>query len=314
VCVVTFVYCVTLRRFLATILLALAPIAGVRAEDKPFGFPDLSAFDFLTGRADMSSGIDASGKSWSAYSTAVLSPLGPLHQDGLRLKLTGSYSTWSYDVRRALPYCMMSKQEREEATGTNLADLCNDIADRALTAEEQAAINKSIKPLGLQIDGEQFYQSETQQVQRYDVAVMPGYQASWRALVVKAFIGPAMESRTILPVDPDKAISGTSWGARGAIESWMQLSDAFWISADGGYFTGTESYSGMLRLGYQPLDWLTFGPELATFGDVEDDSGRAGGFVRLTVGNMEATLSGGMSAEYDGTTAAYGSAGIYTKF
>jgi hypothetical protein len=310
-----FVCCVSAWRLLATTLLALGlSTAGARAQDTPFSFLDLSKFDILADRADMSSGFDASGKSWSAYSTAVLSPFGPLHQDGLRLRLTGSYSAWSYDTRRGLPYCMMSKQERQQATGTNFAELCDDIADRRLTAEEQAEINASIKPSGLQIEGEQFYLSRTHQVRRYDVAVMPGFQAGWRAVVVKGYLGPAMESRTILPGDPDKAISGVSWGAKGAIETWMRLGDAFWISADGGYFTGTESYSGMMRLGYQPLGWLTLGPELAAFGDVEDDSARAGGFVRLTIGKMETTISGGFATEYDGSTAAYGSAGIYTKF
>ena len=188
------------------------------------------------------------------------------------------------------------------------------LADRALTPDEQAAINRSIKPSGLQIDGEQFYLTKAHQAQRFEVAVMPGFQAGWRALVVKGYLGPAMDSRTVLPGDVDKALSGVVWGAKGAVETWMRLSDAFWISADGGYFTGSERYSAMLRVGYQPFDWLTVGPELAAFGDVDDDSARAGGFVRLTIGKVETTLSGGFSAEYDGTTAAYGSAGIYTKF
>jgi hypothetical protein len=47
---------------------------------------------------------------------------------------------------------------------------------------------------------------------------------------------------------------------------------------------------------------------------VEDDSTRAGGFLRLNIGQMEATISGGMSADYIGTTDAYGSAGVYMRF
>jgi hypothetical protein len=250
-----FVCCVNVWRRLAAALLASGlAAAGAKAQVNPFSLAEPSEGSFLTDRADMSSGFDASGQSWSAYSTAVLSPLGPLHQDGLRLKLTGSYSAWSYDTTRPLPYCMMSKQEREQATGTNLADLCNDLANRTLTPDEQAAINRSIKPSGLQIDGEQFYLTRAYQAQRFEMAVMPGIQAGWRALVVKAYLGPAMESQTVLPGDPDKASSGAVWGARGAIETWMRLSDAFWISADGGYFTGSERYSAMLRVGYQPLD------------------------------------------------------------
>jgi len=314
--------CVSVWRLPATALFALscagvlACAGGAHAEDERSILPDLSAFD-LAGRADISSGFDASSRSWSAYSTAILSPLGPLHQDGLRLKLTGSYSAWSYDAKRTLPYCMMSKAEREQATGTNFAQLCDENADRALSEEEKAAINRSIKPYGLQFDGENMVSTTPHEVQRYDAAIMPGHQSSWGAVVVKAYLGPAMEQRTVLPADPLKASglpSGISWGARGNIETWMRLSDAFWISADGSYFTGTDRYSSMLRLGYQPFDWLTLGPELTALGDREDDSARAGGFLRLTLGKTEATLSAGMSAEYDGTTAAYGSAAIYTRF
>ena len=307
-----FVYRVSVRLFAVFALLAPLLAVDARAQDEPASLPDLSAFDFLTGHADLFSGFDASGRSWSAYSTAVLSPLGPLHQDGLRLRLTGSYSAWSYDTKSV--YCSMSSQQRKRETGSNFDELCNDIADRALTAQEQAAINKSIKPYGLHTDGEQIYLSRAHEARRYDVAVMPGLQTSWRAAIVKAYIGPAVESRSILPADPRKAISGMSWGAKGAVEGWMRLGEAFWISGDGGYFSGTETYSGLLRLGYEPLDWLTVGPELAVFGDAEDDSTRAGGFLRLTIGKVETTLSGGVSAEYDGTMAAYGAAGVYTKF
>ena len=103
-------------------------------------------------------------------------------------------------------------------------------------------------------------------------------------------------------------------GAKTGLEGWLALSEAFWLGADSGYFTGTQSYSASMRLGYQPLTWLALGPEVAAFGDMDDDSARAGGFLRLTIGATEATLAGGISSDYLGMTSAYGSAGLYTKF
>ena len=94
----------------------------------------------------------------------------------------------------------------------------------------------------------------------------------------------------------------------------MALGDSLWLTADSSYFTGTDAYSAVLRIGYEATSWLTLGPEAATFGDKDDESTRAGGFLRFTIGGMETTLSGGISADYDGTSSLYGQAGVYKKF
>jgi len=299
------------RRILALLLGMLAMPGLAPAQERP---ALLGLFPKLTmppGRIETSSGFDASGASWSAYSAAVISPFGPLAHDGLRLKLLGSFGAYGYDKKRV--YCPMSAEEKKRATGANLGELCNDIANRPLTADERADITASIRPLGLTLDGDQIYHQQAYQAMRYDVAVMPGYQVSWQSLVLRAYLGPAMETRSILPADPDKRM-GTSWGARTALEAWLRLGSAVWLAADSSYFTGSEAYSGALKLGYQPLSWLALGPELAAFGDVEDDSARAGGFLRLTVKGVETTLSGGIAGGYDGDASAYGSAGVYMRF
>jgi hypothetical protein len=36
--------------------------------------------------------------------------------------------------------------------------------------------------------------------------------------------------------------------------------------------------------------------------------------MRFTIGKVETTLSGGVSADYDGAMSPYGSAGVYMKF
>ena len=151
-------------------------------------------------------------------------------------------------------------------------------------------------------------------MQRYDLAVMPGWQAGWSGLALKGYLGPAMETRQVLPLNPEKALSGASWGAKTALESWMALGSSAWLTADASYFTGTEAYTGTLRLGWQALSWLTLGPETAAFGDEEDDSTRAGGFLRIDLGKSEATFSGGWSSVYHGDASLYGQASVYMRF
>jgi hypothetical protein len=305
-------YCVSRRTALVAVMLCLAFWGTARGEGLPDGLSFLSAFALPPDRVETSSGVDVTDTAWGAYSAAVIAPFGPLHRDGFRVKLHGGASAWSYNTKRV--YCAMSAEEKKQATGANFSKLCNDIANRPLTAEERNETAATIAPFGLTLEGDQIYQQRAHKVMRYDIAVMPGFQVSWSALTLKAYLGPAMETRIIGPADPEKALDGASWGAKTVLEGWLALGDALWLTADASYFTGTRGYSLSLRPGYQPLDWLALGPEAAVFGDEENDSARAGGFLRFTIGKMEATLSGGVSGNYDGGAGIYGSAGVYTKF
>lgn len=282
------------------------------AEKSAHAVSFLSKLGVPPDRVETSNGFDASGSAWSAYSTVVLAPLGPLHEDGMRLKLFGSYGAYSYDRKRV--YCAMSAEEKKQAAGANFTALCNDIANRPLSDDEKRDIAETIAPFGLHLEGDQIYHLQTHQATRYDIAVMPGYQLSLGATALKAYLGPAMETRSILPADPGKMLNGAFWGAKGALETWTALGEALWLTADTSYFTGTEAYAASTRLGYEPLSWLALGPEVSAFGDAEDESARAGGFLRFTFGKMETTLSGGVSADYEGGTSTYGSASLYVKF
>ena len=289
-----------------------AVAASAVSADEPLPFSD--SMKALSGRMESATGVDVTGSSQSTYSSVVVAPLAPLDRDGLRIKLYGSYGTWSHDRRDSVSYCLRSPEERMALTGIDFGSLCNRAANERLSAAEAEAIAVAVAPYGLRLEGDQLYKVQTHTVERTELAVMPGYQMSWPGVALKAYLGPAFEARTITPVDPDKVLSGTAWGAKTGLESWFALGSAFWLAADANYFTGTQAYGASMRLGFQPLGWLTLGPEVAAFGDEEDDSARAGGFLRLTIGQMEATLSGGMSADYLGETSAYGSAGVYMKF
>jgi hypothetical protein len=293
---------------------AVAPGALAADELLPLSLPFSDSMKAFSGRMETSTGVDMTGNSQSAYSSVVIAPLGPLDRDGLRIKLYGSYGAWSYDRQDSISYCLRSPEERVALTGVDFSRLCHLNANERLSEAEAEAISLEVAPYGLKLKGDQLYKVQTHKVERIELAALPGYQMNWPGAALKAYLGPALETRTITPDDPDKTLSGTAWGARTGLESWIALGGASWLAADAGYFTGTQAYNASMRLGYQALGWLTLGPEVAAFGDVEDDSTRAGGFLRLTIGEMEATISGGMSADYVGTTGAYGSAGIYMKF
>lgn len=307
-----FAYCVPLRQVAAAAVLASCLCAPASAQESAFSLPFVGAIDeALAGRIETSSGVDATASSLSTYWTSVIAPLGPLHQDGLRLKLYGSYGSWSYDRRSV--FCALSPEEMKKLAGADLSATCNSIANRVLTPQERNAIETAAAPFGLHLEGDQLYFQEDHRVTRYDGAVMPGWQMSWAGFALKAYAGPAMEVRQSTSAE-DEALSGTYWGAKTAVESWMALGEQLWMTADGTYFTGTTAYTAALRLGWQAAPWLTLGPEAAAFGDADDDSTRAGGFLRFTIGGTEATLSGGISADYGGATSPYGQAGVYMKF
>lgn len=316
-----FMYCVTLRRASVAAWIALAWIAlAFLAEDLSppatageVKLPRLSGIsEAFAGHVETSTGVDATQTSWSSYSTAVIAPFGPLDADGLRLKLYGSVGGWSYDTRQV--YCPLSRKEQQALTGVSLAAECNALADPARTPGERQAIAQRAAAFGLELEGDQLYLAGRHQVMRTDLAVMPGWQVTGNGVALKGYLGAGVEARTILPHDADKALSGTYWGAKTALESWAALGPAAWLTADVTYFTGTDAYTATMRLGWEPISWLTLGPEAATFGDAEDESTRAGGFLRFNVGKAEATLSGGMALEHDGSTGPYGQASVYMKF
>jgi hypothetical protein len=308
-----FALCVSLRPVVVAAMLALCCFTPAKAQDLSFGLPLLGGIDeVFAGRIETSNGIDATSAALSAYSSAVIAPFGPLHQDGLRLKLYGSYGSWSYSSKRV--FCALSPEEMKKLAGVNLRDQCNALANRVLTPQERKTISDSVAPFGLQVEGDSLYFNEGHRVIRYDAAVMPGWQASGQDFALKAYLGPAMETRQNTFFDADKTLNGMYWGAKTAIEGWVELGDSLWLTADSSYFTGTQAYSAALRIGYRATSWLTVGPEAAAFGDEDDDSTRAGGFLSFTLGGVETTLSGGISADYDGTRSPYGQAGVYKRF
>ena len=164
------------------------------------------------------------------------------------------------------------------------------------------------------MQGDQIYAVTTHMATRTDASIAPGYQVTLGSLILKAYLGLGYEQHETAPPDPSKTLAGSYWGAQAGLEAWAPLGEDFWVSADGSYFTGTNTHAASLKLGYRAQPWLSLGPDLATFGNADDISGRAGAFLRIDAWGVETTLAAGLSGTYEGDPSAYGAASVYTKF
>jgi hypothetical protein len=303
-------------RILLTIISACCFITAiaprVAAEEEPSLAALFKPIGFAKDRAEFSNGFDTTGKDWAAYASAVVALSGPIDQDGWRLKIAGLYGTYGYETRSA--YCQLSAEEKKQLTGTNFSDICNSIANNPPQGPDRADLNQFLSSFGLSLREDQIEAVTPHQVVHYYGGIAPGYQKTLGLLILKAYLGLAFEEQTVTPPDPSKSLQGHYWGAQSWIEAWLPLGDDGWISADCSYFTGTSSYSAAVKLGYKPASWLTVGPELATYGDEDDVSGRAGAFFRFDTAGVETTLAGGVSGTYKDDPGAYGSANFFVRF
>lgn len=268
--------------------------------------------EFAKDRLELSNGFDTTGENWSTYASAVMALSGPIHQDGWRLKISGIYANYSYETRHA--YCQLSAEEKKQLTGTNFSDICNSIANDPPQGGERADLEAYLSSFGLSLKEDQIEAVTPHQVTRYYGGIAPGYQKTLGHVILKAYLGLAFEDQTVIPPDTSKSLQGSYWGAQSWIEAWLPLGEDGWMSADGSYFTGTSSYSAAFKLGYKPASWLAIGPELATYGDADDVSGRVGAFFRFDSAGVETTLASGVSGTYKDDPGVYGTANIFMRF
>jgi len=286
--------------------------SGARAVELAQPTQFFSSLSLPKGRVEFSNGFDATGQAWAAHASAVVGLTGPLHSDGWRLKLSGLYGRDSYETRSS--YCQLSAEEKKQRTGSNFSDICNEIANDPPQGEERDHIAEVIAPFNLQLEGDQIFAAISHVEMRYQGGIAPGYQATFGALILKAYLGLAYQRYDVLPSDETRSLQGGYWGAQSWAEAWLPLGDAGWLSADASYFTGTSSYSAAVKYGYRTASWLTLGPELSTYGDADDMSGRAGAFLRFDASGVETTIAAGISGADEDDAGAYGSANMFMRF
>lgn len=131
----------------------------------------------------------------------------------------------------------------------------------------------------------------------------------------KAYGGFGFEDHDITPNDPANSVNGSELGVMGQVEVWRNLGENNFLSADASYGDAFGSYWAQLRLGRRITKRMSAGLEGAALGNDEYDSGRGGGFIRYHLGDMELTMSGGVSGDYYGQdTSGYAALGLYRKF
>jgi hypothetical protein len=110
-------------------------------------------------------------------------------------------------------------------------------------------------------------------------------------------------------------VQGEALGVKLLAESWVDLSERVFLSADAAYGSAFQEYWALARLGYRVRPRLSLGLESGALGNEEYDAGRGGGFVRANFRNLEATLSGGFTGNYlEDDPSFYVALGIYQPF
>jgi Cellulose biosynthesis protein BcsS len=139
----------------------------------------------------------------------------------------------------------------------------------------------------------------------------------WRPgrAIVKLFAGIEGEDQHIVPHDPNNTVRGSEVGLRLLAETWFDISQRLYLSADASYGTAFQEYCSLVRLGFRVRPRLSLGLEGGALGNEEYDAGRGGGFARVNFRKFEATLSGGFTGNYlEDDPSGYVALGLYRAF
>ncbi|MDJ0514555.1 MAG: cellulose biosynthesis protein BcsS [Methyloceanibacter sp.] len=159
------------------------------------------------------------------------------------------------------------------------------------------------------------YRSTTFNGQVAFLAAQVGYQFNQGRTIAKAFIGMEAVDQAVRPFDPSNSVQGTELGLRLTLETWTDISDRWFLSADGAYGTAFQEYWQLTRIGYRLGSILSVGVEGGVLGNQEYDAARGGGFVRGKFNDLEATVSGGFTGDYLlGDPSGYASVSVYRRF
>jgi len=141
------------------------------------------------------------------------------------------------------------------------------------------------------------------------------YQFHRGPAIAKVFVGVEAVDQAITPFDPGNTVQGTEIGMRLTLETWTDISERLFLSADGSYGAAFQEYWQLTRLGCRLGPVLSVGLEGGVLGNQEYDAGRGGAFARSTFDAFEATVSGGFTGDYLlSEPSGYVALGIYRRF
>jgi len=159
--------------------------------------------------------------------------------------------------------------------------------------------------VAIEFDGEEYFGS-----------ALVGYQFHpGGRLIVKLFAGIESDSQIISPHDPNNSVQGSALGLRLQAETWTNLSERYFLSADASYGTAFQEYWALARLGLRLGERVSLGLEGGALGNEEYNAGRGGGFARVNFRAMEVTLSSGFTGNYlEDDPSFYVALGLYRPF
>ena len=131
--------------------------------------------------------------------------------------------------------------------------------------------------------------------------VLAGYHLGLGALTIKAFAGASFDGHVLTPFDPGNPVGDRAIGAKGVLETWLNIDSSNWAALDLSWSTAHDSYFSRLRLGHRLGELLapalSLGLEAGASGNRASDNGRVGGFVRYEWDGGEISGSGGVTGD-----------------
>lgn len=147
----------------------------------------------------------------------------------------------------------------------------------------------------------------------HHMEIMVGYQLRVGALTGKAFVGLAMLDHAVPDeIAADLVARGEAYGAKAALELWLNLGEHAWVSLDSSFSGAHLSYAERLRLGWRLLPGTSVGLEGGIHGYALSDAGlrpngendvrirpgmKAGAFARYDWASGEVSVSAGLMGE-----------------
>lgn len=129
--------------------------------------------------------------------------------------------------------------------------------------------------------------------------LMIGYHLQVARTTIKAFAGGAGIAHVITPLDRNNEVSGLAIGFKATLETWTDLTEQLWLSADGSWTDAHGAYGSRMRGGWRMLPELSLGVEAGLHGNVASNGGRSGLFIRYAPDWGEVSISGGMMRDLE---------------
>lgn len=163
---------------------------------------------------------------------------------------------------------------------------------------------------------DEFDPDQTIQLRGQNVSseLLLGHHFQWHRLTLKAFAGVTSARSLFDPYDPDPPGSGTSYGGKAALETWVAVTDTHWLAGNFSWATDFKTYKVGLRGGLATLDQLDIGLEAQWQGSKAYKAGRVGGFATWKLGDVGITVGAGASGRLDVRASHYGRINLFLRY